>query len=45
MPVTQYSTQEEICLNTVSIKFVYNDNQTLLLFALSAQRFRLMKHG
>lgn len=45
VPVTQYSTQEEICLNTVSIKFVYNDNQMLLLFASSSQRFRLTKHG
>lgn len=39
--VPQYSTQEEICLNTISIKFVYNDNQTLLVFVLSTQWFRL----
>lgn len=35
--VPQNSTQEEICLNVISIKFVYNDNQTLLVFVLSAQ--------
>lgn len=33
--VTQCSEQEEICLKTVSIKFVYNHHQMLLLFALS----------
>lgn len=35
--VPQYSPQEEVCLNVISIKFVYNDNQTLLVFVPSTQ--------
>lgn len=43
--VPQYSTQEEVCSIVISIKFVYNDNQTLLVFVLSTQWFRLSNHS